>query len=40
MDENWKKFAYKMGYVFAEVVALCLMLAVIALLVKFLFWLF
>ena len=41
MDKNkLNAFGYKVGYIFATVVAICLMVAAIALTVKFLFWLF
>lgn len=33
-------FAYKLGYIFATIVVLCLLSVVVALTIKFLFWLF
>lgn len=41
MDKNkLNAFGYRIGYIFASVVALCVIVAVIGLTVKFLFWLF
>lgn len=41
MDKNkLNAFGYKVGYIFATVIAICLMVAAIALTVKLLFWLF
>lgn len=41
MDKNkFNTFGYKVGYLFAIVVALCLTAVVIGLTAKFLFWLF
>ena len=41
MDKNkLNEFGYKVGYILATTVAICLIVAAIALTVKFLFWLF
>lgn len=41
MDKNDSKtLAYKIGYIFASVIIACLTISIIALTVKFLFWLF
>ena len=41
MDKNkLNVFGYKVGYIFATVVVLCLIAGTVGLTVKFLFWLF
>lgn len=39
-NDKFHAFGYKIGYIFATIVALCATVAVIGLTVKFLFWLF
>lgn len=41
MDKDKSKsYAYKAGYIFATIIALCLSASIVGLTIKFLFWLF